>query len=353
LILSLERWRNLLFTSVALATVIGGCNHQDSDKDVVAKVNSYKILRSEMDKSYSSQIAGAPQKPSPTEEQALRLGVLGQLIQFQLYLQKAEKLGIVATDDEVTEKVRQISAPYTTEEWQKKLKDQGLTEEDEKQAMRRNITIEKLFNKEIGSRVTISDSDIQNYYNLHKAEFNVIEPQYYMAEIFVGNQPSSQPSEVADKAQNDVQARNKIHMIYNRLESGEDFASLAARYSEDLNTARNGGEIGPTPESRIKGADPATRDAVLKLKAGQYTSPLVVLGPSNHQPIGYQILLLIRKEMAGQKELSDPAVQQLIRNQLRAQREQILKTAYEESLRDSAEVKNFYAEDIVKNAGQK
>ena len=62
MILSLERWRNLLFTSVALATVIGGCNHQDSDKDVVAKVNSYKILRSEMDKSYSSQIAGAPRK---------------------------------------------------------------------------------------------------------------------------------------------------------------------------------------------------------------------------------------------------------------------------------------------------
>jgi peptidyl-prolyl cis-trans isomerase SurA len=353
LIQTLERWRNLFYASVTLASVIGGCNRSDSDKDVMAKVNSYKITRSEVDKSYTSQVAGSPQKPSPTEEQALRLGVLGQLIQFQLYLQKAEKLGIVATDDEVTEKVRQLSAPYTTEEWQKKLKEQGLTEDDERQTMRRNITIDKLFNKEIGSRVTISDSDIKNYYDQHRADFNVTEPRFYMAEIFVGNQPSTQPSEIPDKAQNDAQARNKIRMIYNRLESGEDFAQLAARYSEDLNTARNGGEIGPTPESRIKGADPATRDAVLKLKAGQYTQPLVVINPVNHQPTGYQILLLIRREAAGQRELSDPVVQQSIRSQLRAQREQILKTAYEETLRDSADVKNYYADDIVKNAGQK
>jgi hypothetical protein len=51
--------------------------------------------------------------------------------------------------------------------------------------------------------------------------------------------------------------------------------------------------------------------------------------------------------------LSDPVVQQSIRSQLRAQREQVLKTAYEETLRDSADVKNYYADEIVKNAGQK
>ena len=350
---ALERWRNLWFASLAAALLLSGCNRQDSDKDVMAKVNGYKILRSEVDKGYSAQIAGSPQKPTPTEEQALRLGILRQLIDLQLHLQKAGKLGIVATEDEVDDKLRQVKAPYTKEEFEKKLKDLGLTEEDEKQEIRRNITVDKLLNKEIASHVTISDADIQGYYNDHKADFNLIEPQYYLAQIIVSNQPSPQPGEVADKAQNDAQARNKIRMIHNRLESGEDFATLAARYSEDPDTARNGGNLNPTPESRIKAADALSRDAVLRLKPGQYTEPLVLLDPNTRQPIGYRIVKLIGKEAAGQRDLNDPAVQQWIRNQLRSQREQVLRAAYDEVLHDSGDIKNYSADQILRSVGGK
>src|SRR5690242_1784244 len=132
-----------------------GCGQASSSQDVMAKVNGYKILRSEVDKSYNVQIAGSPQKPTPAEEEALRLNILAQIIQVQLHLQQAEKLGVVATDDEVDGKFNQMKAPYTQEEFQKRLKDQGLTEADAKQEVRRNLTIEKLLNKEIASKVTI------------------------------------------------------------------------------------------------------------------------------------------------------------------------------------------------------
>ena len=60
---------------------------------------------------------------------------------------------------------------------------------------------------------------------------------------------------------------------------------------------------------------------------------------------------LIAKEPAGQRDLNDPRVQQAIRQQLRDRREQLLKAAYYESLRDDAKVTNYYAEEVLKNAG--
>jgi len=107
------------------------------------------------------------------------------------------------------------------------------------------------------------------------------------------------------------------------------------------------------PESALKTADPATREAVMKLKPGQYTPVIPMLSPTNHQPYAYMIVKLISKEPAGQRDLSDPRVQQAIRQQLRERREQLLKAAYYETLRDDAKVTNYYAEEVLKNLGAK
>lgn len=332
--------RNLSFAGLACLMAFSSCNPRGG-QDVLAKVNSYKIRRPEVDKLYNSQLAGSPQKPTQAEEEALRLNILLQIIDLQLHLQQAEKLGVVATDDEVESKLSQVKAPYTKEEFDKRLKAQGLTEADYRQDLRRKITIDKLLNKEIASKVSISDSDIQSYYDQHKADFNLIEPRYYVAHI----QVAQGPEQTID------QAHKKIQMIYNRLESGEDFAVLAGQYSEDPNTARNGGELGAMPESQLKNTDAATREAIQKLKPQQFSAPITLMNPETHQPAAYRIVKLIGKEAAGQRDLSDPAVQQWIRNQLKTQREQVLRAAYDEVLRDKAEVQNYYAEQILKASG--
>jgi len=343
-----NRWRSALLLGIALVVSLTGCPGSHGS-DVVAKVNSYKVTKGEVDKSLKKQVVGSPQKLSAEQEQVLRLQLLSQIISLQLYLQKAEKLGVVATDEEVQNRVNQAKAPYTSDEFAKKLSEMGFTEDEYKQEVRRNLTIEKLLNKEIASKVTISDADIQSYYNEHKSQFNVIEPQYYLAHIFVSSKPNVPAGNIPGKAQNDVQAKEKIRMVYNRLESGEDFASLAAKYSEDLDTARSGGELGAIPESQLKTTEPATRDASMKLKPGQFSEVVAVT-----QPVpGYRIIKLLGKEAAGQRDLSDPGVQQLIRNQLRNQREQFLRAAYDENLRDNAEIRNYYVEQILKDSGQK
>jgi peptidyl-prolyl cis-trans isomerase SurA len=64
--------------------------------------------------------------------------------------------------------------------------------------------------------------------------------------------------------------------------------------------------------------------------------------------MGYAIYRLLAKEPAGQRELTDPRVQQDIRQGLREARSQLLKTAYYEMLHDQAKITNVEAEDIFK-----
>ena len=240
----------------------------------------------------------------------------------------------------LTSKLSQLKAGDTQEEFAKRLKSQNITEADLKQDIRRNMTIEKLLNKEIGSKVTISDNDITTYYNEHKPEFNLIEPRYHIAHIQV---QIGQPAEPGTKGQTEAQARQKIQAIYNRLESGEDFGAVASQWSEDPNSAHNGGDLGAMPESTLKGTDPSTRDAIAKLKPGQYSQIIPLTNPNNKgQLVGYRIVKLIGKESAGQRDLNDPAVQQWIRNQLVQQRTNLLRAAYDEVLRDKAEIHNYF-----------
>ncbi len=347
-------------TSIAIVSVLAmtlfllftltGCNTSKETEGVMATVNGRKILRTEVDKYYNNQTADAPQKPVDEQADTLRLNILKQLVDNEILMQRAEKLGLLATDDEVNSKLAEIKAPFSQQDFDKRMSDRGITLADFKADLRRSITVDKVLNKEITSKINITDGDITAYYNQHKAEFDLIEPQYHLAQVLVTTQPNPQARNVANKAQNDAEAKKKIQVIENRLDSGEDFASVAMNFSEQPETAQNGGDLGFVPESSLKG-DKTAYDAINKLKPGQYTGVLVVADPNSHQVFGYRVVKLISKEQAGQRELQDPRVQQAIREQLRDRREQLLKAAYYEVIRDEAKVENFFAESILKKAG--
>jgi len=331
---------------------LAACNRDSSGGDVMASVNGRKIYRSEVDKYYANQTAGSEQQPTGEQAVSLRLSVLDSLIETEILMRRAEKLGLLATDEEVDRKLNEIKSPYTAEEFAKRLDEKKITLDDFKRELRRSLTRDKVVNKEITSRINITDQDVAGYYNAHKAEFNYIEPQYRLSKIVVTGMPNPQVHNLQNsKAQNDADARKKIQMIANRLDSGDDFATLAMNLSEDPETSNNGGDLGLAPESALKTADPATRDAVMKLKPGQYTPVLPLLNPANHQPYGYMIVKLVSKEPAGQRDLNDPRVQQAFRQQLRDRREQLLKAAYYETLRNDAKVTNYYALEVLNNAG--
>jgi peptidyl-prolyl cis-trans isomerase SurA len=347
------RTRVSLLTAV-VAVALTGC-HTKPAADVVATVNGYPIMRADLDKAYSDQLGENPQeKPSDEQADSLRLQLLGQLINYQIVEQRAAKMNLTATPDEVDAKLAEMKAPYTEDQFNQRLAEHQTNVEGVKRDLRRSITYNKLINKEINTRITVSDADISNYFNAHKAEFNNIETTYHLAQILVTNTPpppNAGPANLqGNKATNDDEARKKIQALKNRVDAGEDFGTLAMNFSENAQNSTNNGDMGLIPQSQLEqSVGPQLFGIIDKLKAGQTTDIIPLPDPRDPKKTsGYMILQLIAKEPAGQHDLSEPQVQQHIREGLREARSQLLKAAYFEMLRDQSKIENYFAEDIFK-----
>ncbi len=115
----------ILASSIALLT---GC-HQAQQNGVVATVNGHPILQADMDKVYSAQVASNPQAQAMSADQAdaLKLNILHELIVEEIVEQRAQKLGLTATDAEVDQKLAELKAPYTDQQFRDKLAASGQT----------------------------------------------------------------------------------------------------------------------------------------------------------------------------------------------------------------------------------
>ncbi|MDR3727594.1 MAG: SurA N-terminal domain-containing protein [Terracidiphilus sp.] len=338
----------ILFAAATLAAV-AGC-HRSPSADVVATVNGKEIMRAELDRNYDASLGGAPQKPSPEEADIRRLTILHQMISDEILEQRATKLNLAASDEDVNAKLTEIKAPYTQEEFDNQLKQRNISLDDFKRDIRRSLTKTKLINKEIESRINITDSEISAFYTAHKSDFNLIEPQYHLAQIVVTDAPAQQAGNLQNnKASGDADAKKKIQILHNRLESGEDFGAVAMNFSEDSNTASNGGDMGFVAESALK-SDAQVYEAIGKLKPGQFTEvlPIYQSAGTTHRVVGYAIYRLLSRDPAGQREMNDPRVQQAIHTQLHNNRAQMLQSAYFEKLQNEAKVQNYLADQILK-----
>ncbi len=330
---------------VSLA-ILGACN-RSAPANVAATVNGRSITYAELEKQFQSQFAAPSERASDDQVEIQKLEVLRTLVDGEIMLQRAERQGLMATDADVEAKFNELKAPYTQEEFQRQLNARKLTAEDLKAQLRRDLSVAKLFNKEITSQITITDKDITDFYQANKASFNLAEPQIHLAQILVTPAPDPNVRNLKnDKAHDDESAKKKIENIYARLHQGEDFAQLAQNYSEDPNTSQNGGDLGFIAESALEKANVDLRKAVMALRPGEIT-------PIQRTAEGYRILKLITREPAGQRDLTDPKVQQTIRETLINRKDQLLKAAYYEVARNEAKVVNYFAARIVGNREKK
>jgi peptidyl-prolyl cis-trans isomerase SurA len=328
-----------------------GCNKEARHApDVWAVVNGKEIKREEVDKYYRTRVNPEGQEPSPEESLSQKLNVLDELINNEILLEKAKKLNLEASDGEVEDKFTELKSPYTEDEFQRRLKDQAMTVEDLKLELRRQLSIQKLLNREVVAKIAITDQDVTDFYNANKAQFNVAEPQYHIAQILVTPRKEQQlRNRKNDDATNEAEAQRKVKMLMDRLNSGADFAQLAMDYSEDVNTAGTGGDLGYVPESALNQSDPALKKVVVGLKAGQVSQPIQVQTKDGARIL---ILKLITRESPGLRGIAEPQVQQTIRDTLRNRKEQLLRLAYLAVARDGARVTNYLAEQVIESAGK-
>lgn len=340
---SMSLWKPL-YLAPALC-ILAGC-HKTPPATVAATVNNRPITYAQVDRIYQSQLSSPGDRTSDDLAQIQKLEVLRSLIENEIMLQRAEKLGLMATESEVDAKYAELKAPYTQEEFQKQLDTRKMTATDLKTQLRRDLSVQKLINKEITSRISITDREITEFYAANRASFNRAEPAVHLAQILVTSVPDPNVRNLKnDKAQNDEQAKKKIQMLDARIRQGEDFTMLAENYSEDPNSATNGGDLGFVPMSAFDGSSPEVRKLIATMQPGQ-TSPVI---PSQQ---AYRILKVISREPAGQRDRDDPRVQQTIREGLLSRKDQLLRNAYYEVARNEAGVVNYLARKILETKGQ-
>jgi len=298
----------------------------------MATVNEKEINESQVDRVYQRSIKGQPAQYSADQVDNLKLTILTNMITDEILLQRAAKLGLNATDTEVENRLTEVKSRMTEEEFQKSLKDQGYTLDELKYDLRKQITVDKLINKEITAKISITDAQIGDYYQKNKGSFSF--PQgYRFSHILIANAPDE--GKVRDRAQ----------AVLGRIRSGEDFAAVAQQQSDDSSPNAPGGRITFISNADLSKADPAIKSALTGLKVGE-TSDLIKTKD------GYLIIKLFEIEKGGQHDLSDPRVQTSIRNDLFDQKDRLLKAAFIEDARDEAKIVNYLAKRILENASR-
>jgi peptidyl-prolyl cis-trans isomerase SurA len=314
--------------------------------DIVARVNGKDITTTQLEKQFQNRLNGTEQPPSPEEAQDLKLQVLNQLINDQILLEMASRAGLSATDAEVDVKFNEFKSQYTEEKFKDLLKEQKMTIDDIRNELRKSITIDKLVNKEITSKISVTDAEIKNFYEKNKESFNLPE-SYHIAHILVT--PVADPelhNAKADDAKTPEEARQKAARLLKEVQGGRDFGTVAKEYSEDPSSGPNGGDLNFQPLQAIENIDPRLAQAVQKMRAGE-TYPQVI-----ETRFGVHILKLIEKDAGGQKDLSDPRVQAQVRQVIFNRKDQTLKNAFSEAARNKATVVNYLAERILETAGK-
>ncbi len=331
---------------LALVVSFGACKKETAPgPDVWATVNGKEIKRDEVEKYYRSRTNPEGQEPSQEEGLSLKLNIIDELVNNEILLERAKKMGLEAGDGEVEDKFTEFKSPFTEDEFQRQLKDRGVTVDDLKRDLRRQLTIQKLINREVVAKVSITDQDVNDFYEQNRAQFNVVEPQFRVSQIVITPRKDQVRNRKNDDATTDAEAKRKAAALLAQIHEGADFAGLATDYSEDPSTSANGGDLGYIPESALGQADPALKKALTSLRPGE-VSPVVTLRD------GYRILKLIARESPGQRELSDPKVQQSIRDALRNRKEQLLRSAYLNVARDESTVRNYLAQQVLESAGK-
>jgi peptidyl-prolyl cis-trans isomerase SurA len=330
-----------VFVSFVLLAAMPSCRQRRaSDREIWAEVDGQPIYRDQVERVYRSRAATGADASSPEEALSFELNILNELINNQILIDHAARAAISVSEAEVDTRVARLQSPYSKEEFEKKLKDQGLEMGDLRQQVRQDVVLTKLINKEIDSRISVSDAEIAGYYERNQSNFKVPETQYHLAQIEVSSTGTPEALDLKNGETKTLAMARKIQALYARLLSGEDFAALARQYSEDPKTAEGGGDMGFIPASALN-ANPQLKQAVAALKINQFSRIL-------RDRDGYHIVKLLGREEGGLHPLSDVRVQNSIRQTLRNEKEQLLKAAYIEDLRNRAKVVNYLAAQILK-----
>ena len=303
-------------------------------EEIIARVNNEIITRSEYDKALASAEEEVRQdcqgKCTPDQLQAAlaerRKTALRDLIDQSLLAQRGKDMGISVETDVVKQldALRQQNKLASMDDLEKAVSSQGMNWEDFKNNIRNHILTQRVISQEVGSHVSIGESDAQKYYDEHKAEF-VRPEQVALREIIV----STEGKKEADLPD----LKKKAETALRRVKDGEDFAGIAKRLS-DGSTKEQGGYIGTFKRGELA---KQLEDVVFKMKRNELTDVLetkqgfLVMQVIEHYDEGEQSFDKVKNEIMDRlyNEKLEPAAREYLKT-LREQSYVVIKPGFAE-----------------------
>ncbi|WP_080635320.1 peptidylprolyl isomerase [Pseudomonas asplenii] len=256
--------------------------------NVVAIVDNDVIMQSQLDQrvhevqqSIAKRGGGVP----PTS--VLDQQVLDRLIVENLQLQIGERSGIRISDEELNQAIGSIAQRnnMSIDQFKAALAHDGLSYEDARDQVRREMIISRVRQRRVAERVQVSEQEVKNFLASDLGKMQLSE-ELHLANILIAT-PDSASSQAIQAAA--AQAQD----IYRQLKQGADFAQLAIAKSGSDN-ALEGGDMGWRKPAQL----PPPFDQMLSnLPVGGITEPA-------RAPGGFIILKVLDKR-GGETQMRD------------------------------------------------
>ena len=275
---------------LALAFVLAGPSWAAAQGEIIeqilVKVNGDIITKTDLEQRQIAALRQSNPNFRPANDGELRKAlaevtpqVIVNAVDEMLLVQRGKEMGYGLGNEQFRKIVEQIKTENkleTEEAFQAALKQEGLTMDDLRRQLERQMLVSRVQQDEVMGKISISEDEVKQFYESSKESFTT-QPQVTLREILIPVPTSDRGVNVGE----DDAARLKAEEIRKRLQDGEPFAQLASDLSEAPSKA-NGGLIGPMNRSDLS-------EDLLKeiegLKPGQITRTL-------RTSRGYQIIKL-------------------------------------------------------------
>ena len=275
--------------------------HARGVEKIVALVGSDIILQSEVEERAAPMMADIAAISNPGQRaaraSALRRQILERMVDEQLLLQEASDLKVSVSSEEIDRSIEQIKKDYNLDDTQlrEELHKQGLTLATYRQNTKREILRYRIINIAVGSKISVSDADVQTYYERHMQAANI---QVRASHIFLAIPEGADAATAQDK-------EKQAQLLLQRAQSGEDFGKLAREYSEDPATRAEGGDLGWFGKDILP---KPIEELVFSMKVDQVRGPV-------RADRGFHVIKLVGRRAQDPKPLAE--VRDQIRGQLR------------------------------------
>lgn len=246
---------------------------------IVAVVDQTVITEQELENRIHTVTAQfAKQGTELPEESVLRKQILERLISDTLQLQYAAQTGLKVDDNQLDKTIERIADQnqMSLTEFGEALAKDGVSMHRFRSDIRNEITLARLREREVDSRVNVSESEIDNYLTT-QASRNENQDEFEISHILVRTPEESSTEDIQ-------KARNKVEQALAQLQADTNFAKVSASFSDAPN-ALEGGNLGWKQGSQMP---TLFLDALKGMQVGDVSQIL-------RSPNGFHILKLTNK----------------------------------------------------------